>query len=393
MFSTNCKPAVLAIAAFLLSTPGVKAEDCVVKLGAVGPLSGGASAWGLAVKAGADFAAAVANEQGGVKMGDKTCKVQVFSYDAHYTAAGGAAAADYLASQGVHITMGPVGSPETTGFRPVAARNGIVNFSSSYMRDVIDPKFPLAFHALQAPVSWGQILIKEAKEQFHFKTVLITAPNDQGGTDSGKQLSALYGADGVTATQDYYERGTTNFAPLAERILNANPDTVETSSVPPGDAAILVKQLLAAGYDSVIGSLGGVGLRPIVDGAGGVQNLKNVYWLEVSPIGDPGIVKLYQDYKRVMNADAPANPLFPVFALAAEVALEGVAKAGTDQDAEKIAESLRALTPTSRYEGAHGWRGKALYGINQELSFPIGLGTIVNGGKPQVKTIQIPAEP
>ena len=73
---------------------------------------------------------------------------------------------------------------------------------------------------------------------------MILAPNDQGGTDSGKQLNKMYTEAGVKATEEYYQRGTTNFAPLATRIMNANPDAIETSSVPPGDATVLTKQLL-----------------------------------------------------------------------------------------------------------------------------------------------------
>ena len=171
------------------------------------------------------------------------------SFDAQYTAAGGAAAANYLASENVHVTVGPVGSPETTGFRPVAKRSGIINFSSSYMRDVMTPDFPLAFHALQAPITWGPLLIKAAKAQFGFNSVIIVAPNDQGGTDSGKQLTEMYTTAGAQPVAEYYQRGTTNFGPLATRIMNVKPDAVEMSSVPPGDAAILMKQLLEAGYD------------------------------------------------------------------------------------------------------------------------------------------------
>ena len=383
------------VAALLLATAAVApalAQDCEVKLGAVGPMSGAASAWGLSAKAGAEFAAATVNAEGGLPMGDKTCPVKVYTFDAQYTAAGGAAASSYLASENVHVTLGPVGSPETTGFRPVAKRYGQINFSSSYMRDVIGPDYPLAFHALQAPITWGPILIKEAKDKFGFKSVMITAPNDQGGTDSGKQLVKLYGDVGVDATPEYYQRGTTNFGALATRIINANPDAIEMSSVPPGDAAILVKQLLEAGYPGVIGSLGGTGIKPILEGSGGVENLKNVYWLKVSPVGDPGIVKLKEDYKKVMDADAPENPLFPVFALAGEVALQAISQAGTDQDYERIAETLRGMTPESRYMGKAGWRGKTLYGVNQELTFPIGLGMIVDGQMQPVQTVQIPTE-
>jgi len=397
MFRKTMRTPTAALHAALLLAAGIatlpaSAEDCVVKLGAVGPMSGGAAAWGLSAKAGAEFAAAQVNEEGGLDVGGKKCKVGVVSFDSQYTAAGGAAASNYLASEGVHVTVGPVGSPETTGFRPVAKRNGQINFSSSYMRDVISPEFPLAFHALQAPVTWGPILIQEAKAEFKFKSVLITAPNDQGGTDSGKQLLKLYSDAGVSASTEYYQRGTTNFAPLAARVMNLNPDAVEMSSVPPADATVLTKSLLEAGYTGVIGSLGGTGAKPIIEGADGLEHLKAFYWLETSPVDDPGVIKMKADYLRLEKTQAPENPLFPVYEIAAEQALRGISLAGTDQDAEKIAEALRQMTPESRYMGRAGWRGKTLYGINQELTFPIGLGMVIDGKKMPVKTIEIPSE-
>lgn len=383
--------ASLLIAAGMAGAP-VWAQECEVKLGAVGPMTGGASAWGLSTKAGAEFAAATVNGEGGLPMGNRKCRVKVVSFDAQYTAAGGAAASNFLASENVRITMGPVGSPETTGFRPVAKRHGQINFSSSYMRDVMSPEFPLAFHALQAPITWGPLLIKTAKEQFKFNSVLIIAPNDQGGTDSGKQLNKLYSDAGVKANEEYYQRGTTNFGPLATRVMNMKLDAIEMSSVPPADASILTKQLMEAGYSGIIGSLGGTGATPVLQGAGGPEKLKGFYWLETSPVDHPGVIKMKADYERVMKMPAPENPLFPVFALAAEVALRGISNAGTDQNVEKIADALRKLTPESRYMGKAGWRGKSLYGVNQELTFPVGLGMVVDGKKAPVRTIEIPAE-
>lgn len=370
----------------------VMAQECQVKIGAVGPLSGAAAAWGLAAKSGAEFAAAIANKEGGIQVGEKKCTVKVVSFDSQYTAAGGAAAANYLESEGVHGAIGPVGSPETTGFRPVAARSGIVNFSPSYMRDVITPEFPLAFHALQAPVTWGPLLIEKAQKQFGFETVMIVAPNDQGGTDAGAVLDKMYEGVGVKSSEEYYQRGTTDFSPIATRIMREDPDAIEISTVPPGDAAILIKQLLEAGYEGAIGSLGGGGLAPILEGAGGIENLTNVYWLEVSPTEAPPIVKMKEDYKAIVGAEPPVNPLFPVFVMAGEVLLDGISKAGTDADGQKIAEALRTLTPKSRYMGEAGWRGKTEYGINQELTFPPGLGMIVDGKKQTTTIVEIPAE-
>ncbi|WP_175817214.1 ABC transporter substrate-binding protein [Burkholderia diffusa] len=386
------RPAAALAVVLGLAAAHAAAENCEVRIGAVGPMTGGAASWGLSAKAGAEFAAAMVNEDGGLQVGGRKCTVKVFSYDAQYTASGGAAASNYLASENVHATVGPVGSPETTGFRPVAKRNGQVNIGSSYMAGVISPEFPLAFHALQSPITWGPMLIKEAKAKFKFNSVMIVAPNDQGGTDSGKQLAKMYTGLGVKSSEEYYQRGTTNFAPLAMRIINANPATIETSAVPPGDAAILTKQLLEAGYVGAIGSLGGVGSAPIMQGAGGAGKLKAFYWLETMPVDDPGVVKLKADYQRVMKTPPPDNPLMPVYEVAAEQILRAISIAGTDQDASKIADAMRKMTPESRYLGKGGWRGKTIYGVNQELAFPVGLGMVVDGKKLPVQRIDIPAE-
>src|SRR5271167_937178 len=111
MMIPSFKTRVLATIVLTAALPGTSAfaEDCTVKLGVVGPLSGGAAAWGLSVKEAADFVVAAENADGGLQMGDKKCKVNVYSFDSQYTAAGGAAGANYLASEGVHVTLGPVG--------------------------------------------------------------------------------------------------------------------------------------------------------------------------------------------------------------------------------------------------------------------------------------------
>jgi branched-chain amino acid transport system substrate-binding protein len=381
----------LALAAGLAGHPAV-AADCEVKIGSVGPLSGGASAFGLANKAASELQAALVNEAGGLQVGDKKCHVTIVVFDAQYTAAGGAASANYLASENVHITMGPVGSPETTGFRPIAKRAGIINFSSSYMGGVITPEFPLAFHALQAPVTWGPILVKEAKNRFNFKTVMIVGANDQGGTDASKQLAKMYADNGVKATEEYYQRGTTNFGPLATRIMNANPDGLEVATMGPGDVEVLIKQLTDAGFTGVIGALGGAGKTPVIQGAGGIDKLKNFYWLETMPVDEPGVAVLNAEWRRVMKSEPPAKPLFVVFSVSMEQAMRAISLAGTDQDAEKIAAALRTMTPESKYLGKGGWRGKTIYDINQELAFPVGLGLVVNGKQLGVQRVEIPSE-
>jgi branched-chain amino acid transport system substrate-binding protein len=374
------------------STESALAQGCEVKIGVAGPMSGGAAAFGLNEKLGADFQAALANEQGGLPVGDKKCKVTVVGFDSLYTSAGGAAAGNYFASEGIHVILGPVGSPEVTGFKPIGKRNGLVSLNMTYAKDAIGPDYPLAFHQLQAPPTWGPILIRRAIELFKFKSVVLLGPNDQGGTDGTKALAALYKDAGVKTTEEYYQRGTTNFAPIATRVMNANPDAVELSTMPPGDQTILVKQLLEAGFEGVIGSLGGGGEKSLLDGAGSAENLRNAYWLNIVALENPNVPTLKADFERVMKMEAPTFPHFFVAQTAAEQVLKAISAAGTDKDGEKIAQALRSLTPESRYFGKGGWRGKTQYGINQELAFPVGLGIYQNGKRVGVETVPIPSE-
>lgn len=369
------------------------AQDCEVKIGVAVPLTGGASAWGLAIKAGADFMTLQTNEAGGLQMANgKKCKVKVVSIDAQCSAAGGAAASNYFASENIKVILGPVCSPETTGLQPVSIRHGQLYMSTSYKKDVIGPEWPLGFHLYVGPLAFGPILIEKGMAQFKFKKAVLMGPNDQGGTDAGNQFLGMYKSAGVTIAPEWYQRGTTNFAPLVARVMAQNPDLVELAAMPPPDVTIFVKQMTEAGYTGNYGALGGIGLDPVVNGAGSLDKIKGYFWIELIPVDDPGAVRMREDYLKAMKSPPPANAIFHSGVIGMEQYLRAIADAGTASDSEKVAASLRKLTPESKYLGKGGWRGRKQYGINQELAFPIGMGVVVNGKKIGVQRIEIPSE-
>ena len=202
------------------------------------------------------MAAAEVNAEGGLKLGGKACKVTVVSYDSKYTADGAAAGSNALAAEGIHFIIGPVGSPENTGIKPVAARNEQLAWNASYAKDALEPKYPLMFHIAPGPAAWADAVIKQAMKVFPMKSVALIAPNDQGGTDIASVDAAAYKANGVATTEEYYQRGTTNFAPIITRVLASHPDVVDTASSPPGDAGVIVKQLRLAGFTGADRSAG-----------------------------------------------------------------------------------------------------------------------------------------
>jgi len=383
-------PVAAAIAVLSLSVASpARAADCELKMGVMGPLSGGAAAWGDAMRLGAEFAAAEANQKGGLKIGADTCHVTVLPYDSKYTVEGAAAGGNYFASQGVNFIIGPVGSPEATGVKPVAERNGQITFNSAYAKDAIGPQWPLAFHQVVGPGTWASPVVAEAKKHFDIKSVVVVAPNDQGGTDIASVDADAYRAQGIEASEEYYQRGTTNFAPIVARMLSKNPDVIDTASSPPADAATMAKQLRQAGFTGPLARLGGPGTAQILNAVGGMKNLGNFYWAEIVPIDDPKVKSLWDDYKKVMGKAAPNNSLFATSVAASRLVLKAISKAGTQKDVNAVRDALRSLPVVDPNLGKGAWTGKETYGIAQEMGFPVGMGMIKDGKNLGVRAIDV----
>src|ERR1035437_10973841 len=60
-----------------LATPALAQSGCELKIGSIGPMSGGAAQWGLAMDGAARLAASEVNADTGLKVGDKRCPVTV----------------------------------------------------------------------------------------------------------------------------------------------------------------------------------------------------------------------------------------------------------------------------------------------------------------------------
>ena len=153
--------AATALCAIFAGAPAF-AQNCELKIGSMGPMSGGAAQWGLAMDGAARLVAAEYNSKGGIKIGDKTCHISVIPYDSKYTADGAAAGSNALAAQGAHFIIGPVGAPEATGIKPILGRNEQIAWNGSFAKDAIMPRYPLMFHLGPGPGAWAPSVIKEA---------------------------------------------------------------------------------------------------------------------------------------------------------------------------------------------------------------------------------------
>lgn len=354
------------------------ASACELKIGAPAVLSGPAAQWGIALRGALEFVAKETMEERRLVIDGKDCKVSVVAIDSKYTAEGAAAAMNQFAAQGIKVIVGPVGSPEVTGMKPVAVRNRMVAMVNSFAKDSIGPQWPNVFHIGPGPSGWAGPIIDEALKRFKFSSVAIVAPNDQGGTDIASVNAQIFKEKGIKTAEEYYQRGTTNFAPIVTRLLSSNPEAVDLASSPAGDAGIIVKQLRQAGFQGPIFRLGGPGFEEIARVAGGVEVLKDFIWYE--PIYmDDNLRALEAKHEKLMGSPRPENNDYFRWVFAARMMVKAAAAAGTVDDAQKIADAMRKLPVEDENIGKGHWIGKKFFGINQEMSYPFAIGLVQNG--------------
>lgn len=354
------------------------AGACELKIGSPAVLSGPAAQWGLALRGALEFVAKETMEEKRLVIDGTACTVSVIAIDSKYTAEGAASAMNALAAEGVKVIVGPVGSPEVTGMKPVANRNRMVVMANSFAKDSIGPQWPNVFHIGPGPSGWAAPIIDVGIEKFGFKTVAIVAPNDQGGTDIASVNAQIFKEKGVTPVEEYYQRGTTNFAPIVTRLLSSSPGAVDLASSPAGDAGIIVKQLRQAGFEGPIFRLGGPGTEEIGRVAGGYDVLKDFLWYE--PVSmDDNLRALEAKHVQLMGGPRPENADFFRWTFAARMMIKAVQKAQSLDDAEKIAAAMRELPVEDENIGQGHWIGQKFFGINQEMSYPFAIGVIQNG--------------
>ena len=106
--------------------------------------------------------------------------------------------------------------------------------------------------------------------------------------------------------------------------------------------------------------------------------LKDFYWYEPVLI-DEKVQLIADDYKKLLGAERPENNLFFQWVAAARMVVKAIAKAGTISDTAKVAEALRSQPVADPNIGPGHWIGQDFFGINQELSFPFGVGLVEKG--------------
>jgi branched-chain amino acid transport system substrate-binding protein len=360
-----------ALAIGLGVASAAEAQD-VIKIGGIGPLSGGGTAWGLAAQRGMELAVEDLNAAGGAKAAGKSYKYELIMYDDQYTGQGGKAAAERLVNQDkVSFVIGPVGSPPALGTISVTNPAKVLALTDGYAAQILknDTPDPYNFRIYNTNLEFGPPLIKWVKENIpSIKKVGILAPNDAVGQSVAPALAEDYRKQGFEVVLDLFERGTKEFTPGILRMMAQKVDAFEFDGNSPGDCGLMLKQIRQAGFKGPVMQIGGPAIDEIMEIAGpyaeGYMSY-DIYDWESAP-GQ----KLKAAYEKKYGKGI-INAFVPFFYHAVVLLNESIRRA----DSLDTAKVRAALETTDGFDAGVfatpiKWSGKELYGVNHQMLNP-----------------------
>jgi branched-chain amino acid transport system substrate-binding protein len=373
--------------AFVAQSPAVAQEE--LKIGGIGPLSGGGTAWGLAVQRGAEMAIDEVNKAGGLKVGDKTYLPRLIMYDDQYTAAGGRTAAERLINlDGVKYIIGPIGSPSALAVVPITTQAKVIVLSNGFATGILKNEHgsPYNFRTMNSNTEFAPAMIKWMRQRHpELKKAALIVPNDAAGQAALQTLGEIYKANGFEIWPESYERGTKEFMPLLTRMLTQDVDLLDLNSNAPGEAGLLLKQARQVGFKGVIWQVGGPSVDEAIAIAGPLANGFLSY--DVFDFNEPGAKTFASTYRAkwsgVINAQTPG------WYNTVKVLFKALQEAGSTET-DKVRDALLKIEGYDA--GIYGpvrWGGQSDYGVAHQLLNKFWI-TEVKDGKPNALAVLTP---
>jgi branched-chain amino acid transport system substrate-binding protein len=218
---------LIAGAAALLIGGAVYAQDLVVKIGHVGPTSGGAAHLGKDNEMGARMAIDELNAKG-VTIGGKKAKFELLAEDDASDPKQGTAAAQKLVDSKVNGVIGHLNSGTTIPASKLYSDAGIPQISPS----ATNPKYTrngykTAFRVVADDVHLGGTLGRYAVQQLKGKSIAVIDDRTAYGQGLADEFEkAVKAAGGTTVGREFTSDKATDFTAILTSLKGKNPDIV-----------------------------------------------------------------------------------------------------------------------------------------------------------------------
>jgi branched-chain amino acid transport system substrate-binding protein len=374
MMSTPLKWTSRGLVATLLGALALNAASAneSIKLGLSVPLSGAGANWGKGAEWLCKEAATEVATAGGVKVGGKVFNFECIAYDNKYNAAEGTKVAQTLLRRdGVKYIGGSLGTAPVKALQSLTEREGVLLFTVAWGASVKGPKFPLTFTQMNTPNEIVQPVVQHVKQAHPtIKTVALLNPNDATGQETEQIARRAWEAAGVkVASSDWYERGTTEFQPVAARLAGLKVDAVDLGASPPADSGLVFKELIALGWSGVKVVQVGTGAEGLL--ATGGRAADGAYMGAAVTLEGTNVSARQRELdKGVRAATGESINAVQIGFYDSVKALKVAMEQAQSVDPAAVAKALPTITFDSFF-GKAAFGGKATYGSAQQLLIPV----------------------
>jgi len=364
MRNSMFKVAPLAIAAAVAlaacgkkeEAPAPKAEPAkaaeapaeVIKIGHVGPLTGGIAHLGKDNENGARLAVEEINAAGGLKVGDKTYKFELVAEDDKADPKEGTLAAQKIVDSGAVAIVGHLNSGTTIPASKIYADASVAQISPS----ATNPKyteqgFKTAYRVVANDNQQGSVLANYAAETLKAKTIAIIDDRTAYGQGLADVVEKVAKEKGLKVVgREFTNDKATDFNAILTKIRGAKPDVVMYGGMD-ATAGPMAKQMKQLGIKSTFLAGDGVCSPEFIKLAGDAAGI-----LHCSMAGE-AVEKMAKGadfvakYKAKFNQDVQIYSPYAYDAV--YVVADAIKRAGKADRA-----SITAAMPAANYEGVTG---------------------------------------
>jgi branched-chain amino acid transport system substrate-binding protein len=336
----------------------------VVKIGVIGPMTGGLAYFGTNWKMGVDMAVSQINDRGGIEVAGKRYSLETVGYDDEAKVEKSVVGLRKLASlDRVPITLGPIVSSCAFAVLGINEKERVLILTTISHPDITRKGNKLIVRINPTTDIMLPNLVKAAIQYKKWKTVAILADSDERGRSAAAIFTAAFNKVGGTVlAQEFSEhRSTTDFYPQVTKMKALNPDVLMIIAQDE-PAALIIKQAREVGWQ-------GPFMFPETFHKKGIElaGAKNVEGslliVGIIDLERPPYLKLRADFQARFGSKARLEPYSVIAYDSTYLAAYAMQKAGTVTDAYKIREAVPKVIPfkesvyerTNVDETGQGW--------------------------------------
>lgn len=320
----------------------------VIKIGHVGPLTGGIAHLGKDNENGARLAVEEINAAGGLKVGDKTYKFELVAEDDKADPKEGTLAAQKIVDSGAVAIVGHLNSGTTIPASKIYADASVAQISPS----ATNPKyteqgFKTAYRVVANDNQQGSVLANYAAETLKAKTIAIIDDRTAYGQGLADVVEKVAKEKGLKVVgREFTNDKATDFNAILTKIRGAKPDVVMYGGMD-ATAGPMAKQMKQLGIKSTFLAGDGVCSPEFIKLAGDAAGI-----LHCSMAGE-AVEKMAKGadfvakYKAKFNQDVQIYSPYAYDAV--YVVADAIKRAGKADRA-----SITAAMPAANYEGVTG---------------------------------------